>query len=211
MIKPENSYILLSIGASTATLFCQDISFSQISEPFERNEFKRDVQRKALENTGTAPLIVQLIYGVPAQITSTGLVTTTARNLLPDDTALVNIFNKLYSTRYVLKGTTSLNSDTSLVFTWSTIHRILQDRFLAHQKYAGGNVSIQELATLQSDPLTYLVNTGLTLTSGAVGIISNLLIRDFDVILDYYIPDTGENLYSWAATLDAVEILTDAP
>lgn len=210
-IKPENSYIILQNGASSATLYCEDISFSQISEPFVRQEYQRDTLRKALENTGTAPLIVQLIYGVPAQITSTGAITTTARSLLPDDTALTSIYQKLYTTRYVLKGNTSLNTDTGLAFTWSTAHRILQDRFAAHSKYASAAVSVQELISLQSETFSFLTTTGVTFTSGAIGVVNNVLIRDFNVDLDFYIPSSGQNLYVWQLTLDAIQILPDAP
>jgi hypothetical protein len=210
-IKPENSYVLFQYAGSTSTLYCEDISFSQVSEPFERPEYKRDVQRKALESNGTAPLIVQLIYGVPAQITSTGLVTTTPRSLLPDDGVLANIYQKLFATRYVLKGTTSTNSDTGLMFTWSTAHRQLQDMFVVHSKYAQAAVSIQELAALEAGNFNYLTNTGLTLVSGAIGTINNLLIRDFSVNLDYYLPSDGTNLYVWQCTVDSITILSDLP
>jgi hypothetical protein len=205
---------MLTLSGSAATLYCNDIKEEIITQTFERNEFKHEALKKALENTGTAPVIVQMIYGVPAQITSTGAVSTSVRPLTPDDSDLTNIYKKFQINRYTLTGTTSTNMDVTNANYFFNLHKQNLDRFDAHQKYSTGNVSYQELISLQAETFSYLYVTGLTFYSNTFGTITNALIRDFVVDGDYDIPQGGGNnliLKSWSMTLDSITYMADTP
>jgi hypothetical protein len=191
-----------------ATLFCESIDYDPISIPFDRSEFMHQKQRTALENTGTAPVIVSMIYGVPAQITSTGAVQTTARNLQPDDSDLTNIYQKFFGYRYTLTGDTTLNSDTDNVLTWATYHKSLQDAYEAHQKYAAGNTSIQDLVTFQSETFAYITTTGFSLTCNSLGTIQNIFIREFSIDVDYDTTGYADPLilHKWKMVVDELTL-----
>lgn len=146
-----------------------------------------------------------MIYGVPAQITSTGAVSTTVRSLTPDDADLNNINQKRFGVRYTLLGTTSLNSDVYIVHEWCKYHLALESQFKAHQAFAAGNVSIQELITLQTETFAFLTATGFTFNSNSIGTVSNVLIKSFDAIPDYELNKIGggnELLTTWKMVLE---------
>lgn len=211
MIKPEQSFILLTNSGTTSTLYCNDIEYERVVIPFERAEFKHDVLKKAPESSGVEPQIVTLIYGVPAQITSTGAVATSARNLQPNDADLANIFQKFVIDRYTLTGFTSLNSDVTNANIVFLAHRAFLDRFEAHQKYANGYVSFQELTTLQAETFSYLTATVCSFTSNSFGVLSNILVRDFKVKADYDVDSPALVLKDWSAVLDVIQIVADTP
>lgn len=204
-IKPDQAaYILLSQSGSVATLFCDQIGYEPYSTPFEREEFKHAKERAVPENTGVKPQYVDLIGGVPNQIIYSSI-PVTVRNLAPDDVALPEIYQKRFGIRYNLVGTTTKNVDTSLVYTWFQQHLVLEMEFEAHQKFAAGDVSIQEIAALKLDNFSYLTSTGLQFSSSSIGIVDNVLIRDFSIGVDYQITNNDGSfrvLNDWRMVLE---------
>lgn len=204
-IKPEQSFIILTLSGVSSTLFCESIQYEPYSTPFTRVEFTHQKQDSALESAGVEPQLVTLIYGVRGQITSTGAVPTTARNLLPDDADLNNIYQKRFGIRYTLVGTTTRNADVSLVEPWFQDHLAREMEFEAHQNFAGGNISIQEIEVLKLDNFSYLTSTGLQFSSSSIGIVDNVLIRDFSIGVDYQITNNDGSfkvLNDWRLVLE---------
>lgn len=216
MIKPEQAYILVSLSGTTATLYCEDIDYGFYSEPFQRIEYTHEKQRNALElTTGARPEYGYSVSGVPYQViyTGGGITPATARNLLPDDNDVNNIYRRFDGIRYNFKGTTSINTDVVLAHQWASQHRILINQFKAHQLQAQGAVSIQFILNFQAETFSYLTTTGLTVVSGSLGTLNNLLIEDFKVIGDYEIPLAVGNqvLFAWTMTAKSTQIVTDSP
>lgn len=206
----ENTYIVLSLSSSSSTLYCADISVVTQSQPFTRTEYTHAKLLGAPESDGTIPLRGNAVNGGPYQIIyGSGI---TARNFAPDDSDIDNIYKKLFFNRYTLKGRTSLNSDTGLVYTWAAQHRTLQDQFDHQLNVANGNVSVTFLQGLQSNGfLTLLTNTGLTLVTKSQGTLNNCLIRSFSVDLDYEIPQdssatSNKILNMWEMVIDQIVI-----
>lgn len=178
-LLPEGRYIVLSMGASSSTLYCSEISFDTESTAFTRTEKTHNVQKQAPESTGAVPTYANTLTGLPVQFLYGSA--TTARNLLPDDADLASIEQKLFYNKYTLTGATSLSSDTALVFNWAAQGRTALDRFDAYQKYANDNVSYQYLQTLAAETFSYLTTTGISLTSSTLGNLSNVFIQSFTV------------------------------
>jgi hypothetical protein len=176
----QGRFLLLTIGASGAQLYCEEINFEVGSQPFTRPEWDKRVLKDAPENTGNLPTFGQTLEGGQVQWIYGSA--TTARDLTPNNnTNLASMEEKFFYNRYTITGDTSLSSDTGLVYTWSGAHKTLQDRFDAHQKYSGDGYSYQDLVTQQAENFSYLTTTGLSLNGSTLGALSNLLIRSFSV------------------------------
>lgn len=208
---PGQSLLSISNGSgTTAITYCNDIKFQIVTEEFERPEYLHERQISAPENDGTKVISGQLLFGVPYQITSGGAVQTTARDFRPDDTDLNNIYKKFFIVRYNITGAETSNSDMGNLYAWSVIHRTLQDKFNARQKFAAGNVSIQELAALKLDTLSYFTNTGYTLSTESLGTIPNIFIRSLDIGVAYSVstPSGLLVLNDYTLVLDSIQILS---
>jgi len=207
---PGQSLLSISNGSgTTAILYCDSINYQIVTEEFERTEYSHEKRLNALENSGVKSVTGTLLFGVPYQIASGGAVPTTARDFRPDDADLDNIYKKFFIQRYTIKGAESSNSDMANLYSWSIIHKTLQDRFTAHQKFASGNVSIQELDALKADTLAYLTNTGYSLTTESLGTLTNILIRNLDIGVAYSVntPSGLLVLNDYTLTVDQVLIV----
>lgn len=210
-LLPEGRYIVLSMGASSSTLYCSEISFDTESTAFTRIEKTHDKLKNVPENTGAQPTFAQSLAGFPVQFIYSSA--TTARNLLPDDADLGAIEQKLFYNKYTLTGATSLSSDTALVFNWAAQGKTALDRFDAYQKYANDNVSYQYLVTLAAETFSYLTTTGISLTSSTLGNLSNVFIQSFTVNPTRDIqglPSGQKVLYDWTMELRQYSIKSAA-
>ncbi len=211
-LLPQGRFLLLSLGASSASLYCKEINFETDSAAFTRSEFNKDTLKQAPEQNGNVPTFAQTLIGSPVQFIYGG--GTTARDLTPNNfTNLLSMEQKFFYNRYTITGDTSLSSDTGLVYTWAGAHQTLQDRFDAHQKYTGDAISYQDYLTLQAQTFSYLVNTGLSLSGSTLGNLSNLLIRSFQAnpVRDIQgLPGGQKVLYQYSLVLDEIHILSAA-
>jgi hypothetical protein len=209
-LLPQGRYLIFSIGASGAVLYCSEINFDTQSTAFTRQERSHARQKDVPENTGTMPTYSQNLEGAPVQFIYGSAVT--ARDLTPDDDDLGLIEQKLFFNRYQLTGDQSTSADVGQMYLWAAQHRTLQDRFDAYQKYAGDNVSIQMLNTLSLEDFSYLTTTGLSMTGSTLGAISNCLIRSFSAnpVRDIQGGPQAKILYQWTATVDQITIKSAA-
>ncbi len=210
-LQPLGRYITLSLSASSAVLYCEEINFETGSTLFTRPEFDRRQLKDAPESTGAIPTYAQTLAGMPLQIIYGGA--TTARNLTPNNSVnLAFMEEKFFYNRYTFGGDTSLSSDTGQVFIWASMHKTLADRFDAFQKYTGDGLSYQDLLAQQLETFSYLTATGLSVTGTTLGTLSNCLIREFSVnpVRDIYDGSTRKVLYRWTMTLDQLSIKSAA-
>lgn len=205
-LNPQGRYVTFTLGASSAVLFLAAADFEKITEPLKRIEMTHAKQREAKESDGTKPIYVDLIFGVPCQILSSGSVTTTPRALTPEDSALDTIYQKLYITRFNFQGTLSTSSDIGTVYNISQTHRIYQDRFEAYKSFASEDVSFAELLALQSQTFAYLTTTGLTVVGTTFGTLNNMFIRSFKAEAVRDINAGAKVLYNWNMVLDQIQI-----
>lgn len=210
-LLPEGRYCVLSLSSSSSTLYVKEISFETDSTAFTRSEFDKRTLKEAPESTGAMPMFAQNLPGFPVQIIYGGY--TTARDLTPNNsTNLAFMEEKLFYNRYTLTGSTSLSSDTSLVYSWAAQHRQKQDKYDAFLKYTGDGISYQDLITQQAETFSYLTSTGLSLVGSTLGNLSNLLIRSFSVnpVRDIWDGTTRTVLYEYSLVLDQINILSAA-
>lgn len=205
-LNPQGRYVTFTLGASSAVLFLAAADFEKITEPLKRVEMTHAKQREAKETDGTKPIFVDLIFGVPCQILSTGSVITTPRALTPEDSALDTIYQKLYITRFNFQGTLSNSSDIGTIYNIAQTHRIYQDRFDAYKAFASEDVSFSELLALQTQTFAYLTTTNLTCAGTTFGTLNNMFIRSFkaDAVRD--INAGTKVLYNWSMMLDSISI-----
>lgn len=197
--KPGQNLLTATLSGVTAILYWDDVEYTIDSRPFKRMEYDHNKQKNALEDSGVKPIFQDMLFGVPAQITSSQI-PVQARNLQPNDSDLANIYKKLFYTSFSFTGATTLSSDIDHLVSWASAHRVLMDRFNAHLNYAGDdNVSYQELQTLKLEDFSFLTSTGLTVTANSVGTLSNCFIEKFSIIGDYDRSSTGGPLKAWKA------------
>ena len=210
-LLPQGRYCVLSISASSATLYVKEINFETDSTAFTRSEYDKRTLKDAPESTGAQPTYAQTLSGLPLQFIYGSA--TTARDLTPNNsTNLASMERKLFYNRYTLSGATSLSSDTGLVYTWASLHKTLDDRFNAFQKYTGDGISYQDFLTQQAETFSYLTSTGLSLVGSTLGTLNNLLIRSFSVnpTRDIYDGTTRKVLYEYQLVLDQISIKSAA-
>lgn len=200
-LRPEGSTI--SVGGYS--LFVDDIKESYVIEPFEREEFKHQRQRTVLENTGVAPIIITKFAGGLAQLSYT-CASTTLRPITPDDTDLNNIYRRWEILRYTVAGAPSTTTNVTGVYLIAQTHIKYLAELNAHFAFAKGDVSIQELTALQTDPIFgTITGTGLTMSGNAIGgSIDNMLITQFTIDFAYEIPlnsaDSASQLF-WSYSM----------
>lgn len=211
-LLPQGRFLTISLSASSAVLYCEEINFETSSTAFTRNEFNKDTLKQAPESTGATPTLATTLTGLPAQFIYGSA--TTARDLTPNNfTNLANMEQKLFYNRYTITGDVSLSSDTGLVFNWAALHRTLQDRYDAHLKYSGDGLSYQDFLTQQAVTFSYLTTTGLTISGSTLGSLSNCLIRSFSVnpVRDIQgLPSGAKVLYRYSLVADQISIRSAA-
>ena len=210
-LLPQGRFQVLSLGASSATLYVKEISFETDSTSFTRSEFDKRTLKEAPESTGAMPTYANTLTGLPVQFIYGSA--TTARDLTPNNsTNLAFMEEKFFYNRYTLTGATSLSSDTGLVYNWAAAHKTLDDRFNAFQKYSGDGISYQDFLTQQAETFSYLTSTGLSLVGSTLGTLNNLLIRSFSVnpTRDIYDGTTRTILYEYQLVLDQISIKSAA-
>lgn len=211
-LLPQGRYLTISLSASSAILYCEEISFETASTAFTRSEFDKNTLKNAPESTGAVPTYNQSLPGYPVQILYGSA--TTARDLTPNNfTNLANMEQKLFYNRYTITGDVSLSSDTGLVFNWAALHRTLQDRYDAHLKYSGDGLSYQDFLTQQAVTFSYLTSTGLTISGSTLGSLSNCLIRSFSVnpVRDIQGQPSGAKvLYRYSLVADQISVRSAA-
>lgn len=210
-IIPQGRFLTLSLGASSAVLYCKEINFSVNSILFTRQEYNKSILKGAPESTGAVPTYSQALSGLPVQFVYASA--TTARDQTPNNlTSLQNMEKKFFFNEYTITGDTSLSADTGLVYTWGALHKTLNDRYEAQQKYGGDGLSYQDLLTLQAVTFSYLTTTGLSLSGSTLGALSNLLIQSFSVNPTHDISGGGQTkiLYEYQLTLRQIQIYAAA-
>ena len=127
--------------------------------------------------------------GDPVQI-SYGCGVTTSRSLTPDDTDSSNILKRWEVDKYIFRGATSTAANIDAIFTLRKAHAVLFARYEAHrQKAQGLDLSISALTTLQAETFSFLTTTAVSATGNVLGgTVSNLLIAQFTIDLDYETP-----------------------
>ncbi len=206
----EGRFLTLTLSASSAVLYCEEINFETSSTLFTRNEFNKDTLKQAPESTGAMPTIAQTLTGYPIQFIYGSA--TTSRDLTPNNaTNLAFMEEKFFFNRYTITGATSLSSDVGIVYIWAAAHKELQDRYDAHLKYTGDGISYQDLLAQQLETFSYLTDTNLNLTGSTLGTLNDLLIREFSVnpvrdIQGY----ENKILYKYSLTLDQIVLQSAA-
>ncbi len=210
-LLPQGRYITLSLSASSANLYCEEINFETSSTAFTRSEYDKNTLKNAPESTGAMPTYAQNLSGLPVQFIYAGA--TTARDLTPNNSVnLPFMEEKLFFNRYTITGDVSLSSDTALVFTWASQHKTLDDRYQAFLKYTGDGISYQDLLTQQAETFSFLTTTGLSIVGSTLGTLSNCLIRSFSVnpVRDIYDGSTRKVLYAYNLTVDQIAVKSAA-
>lgn len=211
-LQPVGRYITISLSASSANLYCEELNFETSSTLFTRSEYDKRTLKDAPESTGATPTYATTLTGLPVQFIYGSA--TTARDLTPNNsTNLAFMEEKFFFNRYTFTGDTSLSSDTSLVFTWAAQHRTLQDRYEAFIKYTSDGLSYQDLVTQQAETFSYLTTTGLSVAGTTLGAtLTNCLIREFSVnpVRDIWDGSTRTVLYRWSLTLDQISLRSAA-
>lgn len=212
MIKPIGSSITIASGMNTYTLFVDSIDTTFTSEFFDRPEFSNDRLRQAKYSDGALPLIVTLFGGIPIQVLTTCGGSRTPRVLVPDDANVDTIKKRFDIKRYTMKGLASIASTVDSVYTISQAHKILLDRFQAHQNQVGMDISDTALLALRSETFSYLTSTSISLSGNPIATTeTNVLIRSFDMDVEFEIPgdddDDSSTLYKgWNAVIDILTI-----
>lgn len=126
-LLPQGRYLIFSIGASGAVLYCSEINFDTQSTAFTRQERSHARQKDVPENTGTMPTYSQNLEGAPVQFIYGSAVT--ARDLTPDDDDLMwhTGFSRVQRTR--LKAAFHLNKKIRHFHGGSFIYR-MQEMFI---------------------------------------------------------------------------------
>lgn len=202
-LRPEGAQI--SIGGNA--LFVDDIKQTFVIQQIERDEFKHQRQRTVLEDSGIAPILITKFAGGFAQLSYT-CANVTVRPTIPDDVNIFNIYQRWQILRYTVTGAPSLVSSVGSVYSIFQVHKVYLGVLDTHYAIAKGDVSIQELETLQTDSIFNTIQTtGLTVSSNSIGTLTNCLISNFTIDYAYEIPlnsaGTSNTLYqSWSATID---------
>lgn len=212
-LQPLGRYITISLSASSANLYCEELNFETNSTLFTRSEFDKRTLKDAPESTGATPIFTTTLSGLPVQFVYSNA--TTPRDLTPNNnTNLAFMEEKFFFNRYTFSGDTSLSADTALVFNWASLHRQAQDRYDAFLKYTGDGISYQDLVAQQAETFSYLTNTGLSVSGTTLGAspLTNCLIRSFSVnpVRDIWDGTNRTVLYKWSLTLDQISLRSAA-
>lgn len=211
-LQPVGRFIVISLGASSANLYCEELNFETNSTLFTRSEFDKRTLKDAPESTGATPIFATTLSGLPVQFIYSGA--TTARDLTPNNsTNLASMEEKFFFNRYTFTGDTSLSEDTALVFTWASLHKRAQDKYDAFLKYTGDGISYQDLLTQQAETFSYLTSTGLSVAGTTLGAtLTNCLIRSFSVnpTRDLWDGTARTVLYKFQLVIDQISLQSAA-
>lgn len=200
----DGATLVVTSGLSgTASLIVSDLSYSSTFEPFDRLEFDNDKLRDARTATGERRIIIELLGGKAAQITTT-CIDNTAVPLVPNSDSVFNLVaRKFQILRITVTGAISNAADVNTLYTMNDAHQELLAQFQAHQKRAGGDTAYSDLITLQSDSLSYLTTTGVSAAGSSLeSTISDVLITNIVVNNAFSIPNSlGGNTFYKTFTL----------
>lgn len=177
----------------TGTLLIEDFQEEDDFVPFERLEFSGELLRRAKNPDGSLPSIGYLSGRRPVQYFSNCNPNERDRPLDPDDNRLDQIYRRWDIKRWTIVGDTSENADVNAFYSIARAHKILRQRFEAHQTKVRGDVSIDWLENVaQLEDFSYLQVTTLSMQGRCFGnsvTEINLLVKSFTPVVDFEIPN----------------------
>ena len=199
---PSGALLTFTGSGAPISLFADSIDYDFVVEPFERLEFSNPKLRAAPTAIGSLPLIVTSFGGIPIQLAST-CTGDVPRPLNPDDNNINSIKQQFNIDRYTIAGAPSLGSQVDLLYSISQDHLRRLSTFQLHIEMASMELSYPALLNLQTQTYGYLTNTGLTVTSNALGgIVPRVLIQSFSPGVAYTTTSAGVLVKDWKLTFD---------
>lgn len=159
-IKPRGCRIYFP--TLSTTVIADSVSYSFESEFFDRVEFSNERLRNAKNTDGSKPVFYDMFGGKVLQLSTSCGSANTVRPVTPDDANIDNIKKRWDIKRYKLSGI-SLDADINLIYQTGQAHKILLDRFLAHQAQAQMDISYTALVAMQSETFSYLTTTSFAM------------------------------------------------
>lgn len=204
MIKPLGSVV--SFGGTSLTV--EDVQFSFVSEFFDRVEFSHEKLRNAKNVDGSIPIFLPLFAGKVVQIMTTCNTFSTVRPITPDDADIDNIHKRWDIRLYSIKGLPNLASNVATVWNTAQAHKVLLDRFQAHQAIANSDVSFQYLESVsQPETFSFITSTGYTISGPSLNQTeTNTLIRSMTVSTAYQVP-SGQTLQDFSMEIGQYTLL----
>lgn len=210
-IKPAGSILTFTSSETDYPVVIEDIQFQFNSEFFQRAEFEHNKLRSAKNTDGSIPIYITLFAGKIVQLTATCSGSVEARPLTPDDDSVDDINQRFDIKRYTIKGGPSLAANVDALYSISVAHKVFWDRFQGHQQAVSLDISYDDLVTLQAEDFSYLTTVDLTMAGNSLASTeSNMLIRSFNVGVEYEIPAASgpSTLYkSWSMVVENITIV----
>lgn len=219
IIKPAGS-VGTQITVGSYTVFASESTREYDVYAFERDEWKHQRLRAARNSDNTIPRIMETLV-TEVQVGYACGLSDTPRPLTPDDVDVTKIYRQFNIVRYRFTGATSNPAAVEYLAGLANNHRQNWQVFESRQKLIqSGNVSYQDLVqNFQPEQFTYLTSTGITITgmpvnNGTTDVLSNVLIRQFNLTHDFIVPQVASpsstaNYVEWKGWNMVVEQLTD--
>ena len=194
MILPKGSSLTLTIGATSLTLFVDEVRDTFLNQGFERTEFSYDrlLQAPNLVD-GSMPVIIYGFGNVPVQITST-CSSITPRVLLPDDAVVGSVKQRFNIHQYELVLSENLAATIDSIASTAQTHANYLARFDADMGKRSMKVSYEQLITWQSETFSYLTSTTVSMSGSQVPSESNLLITNYQRGVLVEVPGTTQDV-----------------
>lgn len=173
------------------------ITVTYSNTPFDRVEFDHTKLSQARLSNGVSPIIVQLLGGVPAEVSFVCAVGGgyTPRPLTPNSYPATwnNIKQKIKAVRYkVTSGQTpeTVNDAADVLSLYNTFraHASLITQFNNRLAVFNGDIAYEVLLAAQSDDLSTFFNTGIDLVTPDATV-NNSLIVEFNYGVEFAIPN----------------------
>lgn len=200
----------ITIGAYT--LKCDSVIETYETQPFDRVEFDHEKLKTVPLSTGTQPIVVTLLGGVPAEITIDsalqgmigGASSYQPRPLTPN--AYMSDFNNIKQrvniTRWKVTAsapeTATPAATVDGVFAYVTSHKDLIAQFANRLAIMGSIVAYESLLAAQADNIqTLYFTTGITFSAPGIGPISNVMVVDGQIVDEFVVPNIsgGYDIY----------------
>lgn len=205
-IRPDSPTLTFTLSASSISseVVIGDVSYTFVTEPFERLEYDHNTQLSALNDLGVAAVTTNLLGGRRVQI-DVGCGTVIPRPLTPNTSDFDNIYKRFEIKRFNISCLTSSNAAVNAIYTVAVDHQKRLAKFQAHQQKVRGNPSIEFLEQAKLQDFAFLTTTGLTISGDAIDTTENdMLIVAFSPVVELSIPNgSGNDFYkSFSMTLE---------
>jgi hypothetical protein len=181
-LKPPGSFISISVGASSSSVYVDSMNDSFELVPFDRNEYVNNRRRSAPTLVGGHSKIVPNVANVPIQVDviCSGDV---ARPMGPDDGHIDNIKKRWEIYTWQIQGAISNPVAISGLKALYINHKKRLQKFELYKSMAAEmEISITGLTTLQSETFDYLTATGVDFSGLMLeqSPIEDVLITEFE-------------------------------